>query len=150
MRISFDLDQTLLTFKNEFPTEPQNLFQKVLRFEKLRLGTVGLMQQIQLQDHEVWIYTSSQRPKHYINELFLRHEIKLDGILNRKYHISGVALERRALKKYPPAFDIDIHIDDSIGVMLDGEVFGFKTILVQPDEINWVKKIEKEIGLSSE
>ena len=76
MRVSFDLDQTLLTFTNEFPTEPQNLFQKILRFEKLRLGTVSLMQQIQLQGHEVWIYTSSQRPKHYINELFLRHNIK--------------------------------------------------------------------------
>ncbi|NOZ45430.1 MAG: HAD family hydrolase [Chlorobi bacterium] len=147
MKISFELDQLLLTDSNEFPVEKQNHIQEVLRFEKLRLGAVELMQDIIGSQHEIWIYTASSRPKHYIYELFLRHGVPVSGIINRKKHVTTLNTEEKVLSKYPPAFNIDVHIDYSDNVKIDGEIFNFKTITVKSDEDNWAEVIQNELNL---
>ncbi len=145
MRISFDLDQTLLTATNEFPTEKQNLFQKVLRFEPLRLGTINLMKEILEKGHEIWIYTCSSRPKHYVYELFIRHGIEISGIINRKKHVTNLSVEKRTLAKFPPAFGIEIHIDNSDNVKIYSGIFGFNAIIVKPENENWTQVIREKL-----
>lgn len=145
MRISFELEQTLLTVIDEFPTETQDHIQKVLRFEKLRLGAVELMIEILEKKHEIWIYTNSSRPKNYVYELFLRHGIKISGVINRKKHITTLNIEKRTLAKFPPDFGIDIHIDNAENVRIDGDIFGFRTIIVNPQDKSWTDEIKKEL-----
>ncbi|WP_289659606.1 hypothetical protein [Flavobacterium panacagri] len=38
-------------------------------------------------------------------------------------------------------FNIDIHIDDSLGVKTEGEKFGFQTIIIHEMDENWIQKI---------
>lgn len=40
MTISFDLDDTLIPGRKRFKTERQSLFQKLVGYEKIRLGTI--------------------------------------------------------------------------------------------------------------
>ena len=145
MRISFELDQTLLTTRDEFPSEKQNIFQKVLLFEKLRLGAVDLMKEIIEKGNEIWIYTTSSRPRHYIHELFLRHGIEITDIINRKKHLDSLSIEKRTLAKFPPAFDIEVHIDNSDNVKLDAGIFGYRAIIIKPDDKNWAEEIRREL-----
>lgn len=46
-----------------------------------------------------------------------------------------------APSKYPPAFEIDLHIDDSEGVRKEGDIHGFKVLVVNPDDEHWVEKV---------
>jgi len=39
--------------------------------------------------------------------------------------------------KFPPAFNFDVHIDDLSGVRIEGEKHNFKTIIVDPNDLNW-------------
>jgi hypothetical protein len=43
--------------------------------------------------------------------------------------------------KYPPAFDIDLHVDDSEGVRMEGDEFGFRVVVVRPDDENWTERV---------
>jgi hypothetical protein len=45
--------------------------------------------------------------------------------------------------KNPKLFGIDIHIDDALGVGLEGEKFGFRIIIINPDDKDWIEKILK-------
>lgn len=43
--------------------------------------------------------------------------------------------------KFPPWFDIDVHIDDSVEIEADGRQHGFKVIRVDPDDADWVATV---------
>ena len=69
------------------------------------------------------------------------HGIKLQGIVNQEIHEKNVSL---TISKYPPAFNIDILIDDSKGVLIEGKQNNFKVIQIDPDNLNWVEKIKED------
>ena len=43
--------------------------------------------------------------------------------------------------KYPPAFGIDLHIDDSEGVLEEGREHGFRVVVVTPNDERWTEKV---------
>ncbi|NQD57776.1 hypothetical protein HP546_20795, partial [Pseudomonas sp. CM25] len=43
--------------------------------------------------------------------------------------------------KLPSAFDIDLHVDDSEGVRLEGVDHGFRVVVVCPKDENWAQKV---------
>lgn len=47
--------------------------------------------------------------------------------------------------KYPPAFGIDMLVDDSPGVVLEGQRYGFRVIQISPEDEQWVKKVLAEV-----
>ncbi|MBO9699743.1 MAG: hypothetical protein J7604_05990 [Sporocytophaga sp.] len=50
--------------------------------------------------------------------------------------------ERQTMaSKFPPSFDIDIHVDDSPGLKIEGDRFQFKTIIIHESDKNWVNTI---------
>lgn len=48
--------------------------------------------------------------------------------------------------KYPPAFDIDLLVDDSRGIELEGQRHGFRTVIIDPDDANWVNTVLTEVN----
>ena len=140
MRIAFDLDDTLIATTHDFPIEmPIKKFcSYFFKYESLRKGTAKLFSQCRSQNHEIWIYTTSFRSPIYIKRLFWLYGIPIDGIVNQKIHSQIV---KQNISKYPPAFDIDVLIDNSEGVKIEGERHGFKTIWILPDDKQWVENI---------
>ena len=74
MRISFDLDDTLI-MSAAGESEKQNLFCRIAGFEPLRKGAVRLIKQLKGEKHEVFVYTTSYRKPTYVRTLFAGYGI---------------------------------------------------------------------------
>lgn len=146
MRVSFDIDDTLVlhSFKAA-PTERGRFPGLICRWlgEPLRLGTRALMRRLREQGCSIWIYTSSGRSEFYIRLWLFLYGISVDGVVNDKRHRRELLLQNypRLPSKYPPAFKIDLHVDDSDGVRLEGLEHGFKVVIVNPSDVRWTETV---------
>ena len=50
--------------------------------------------------------------------------------------------------KYPKHYGIDLHVDDSMGVLEEGRQFGFRVIQIDLDDDGWVDKVRTAIHLA--
>lgn len=148
MRISFDLDDTLFVNPDKFAVE------KPLRFplnrlckERLRIGTVDLLGRLSELGIEVWIYTTSFRSERYIRGLFRCYGIRLDGVVNGKRHAAEVQSGKREPmpSKYPSKYKIDLHIDDDISVKQNGDIYGFRVMIIGKSDPDWTDKIIRRV-----
>ncbi|PSL25007.1 hypothetical protein [Chitinophaga ginsengisoli] len=145
MTISFDLDDTLIPGMKRFPTESQRFWHRLVSREKLRTGTLTLMKALREQDCKIYIYTTSLRSPAYIRWLFLSYGIRLDKIINKTVHDKTLSGGAGTVSKLPPAFDIDLHIDDSPGVAQEGVRLNFRTFIVEEQDADWVSNVLKTI-----
>lgn len=143
-RVAFDLDNTLIRCGYDFEIEEptKKILSKFFKYEKLRRGTISLCNSLSEQNIEIWVYTTSLRKPAYIKRMFWLYGIKLDGVVNQTIHTKHVTVNS---SKYPVLFGIELLIDDSEGVRLEAEKFGFNALIVQPEDINWVNKISEAV-----
>lgn len=141
MNISFDLDGTLVPLNNEFETEKFKRFYKFLGVKKIRKGTKNLINILIDQGHNIHIYTTSYRSKHQIRRTFRYYGIRINQLINQNDNVEVLKKNKINASKYPPAFHIDIHIDDSKGLEIEGKRYNFKTIIIDPKENNWTEAI---------
>jgi hypothetical protein len=71
------------------------------------------------------------------------HGIRVVRVINQDVHD---ALLRRTPNDYPPsknpgAFGIDLHVDDSDGVRMEGDQHGFNVVVVAPDDAAWTEVV---------
>jgi len=148
MRVSFDLDDTLFVSEENFKVEPALKFPfRAIYKERLRLGTVALLNDIRQQGIELWVYTTSYRSEHYIRGLFRCYGIKFDVVINGAKHAREVQSGRMEAmpSKYPSKYRIDLHIDDDRSVAENGRTYGFHVFLVSGQDDDWADKIKREI-----
>jgi hypothetical protein len=43
--------------------------------------------------------------------------------------------------KYPPAFGIDLLVDDSVAVANEGARLGYRVLLLREDEADWTERV---------
>lgn len=145
MRISFDIDDTLVCYRVDVPIERGWLPPVVLRrmTEPLRRGTRLLMQKLRHCGHEIWIYTTSGRTPMQVRWWLWLYGIHVSGVVNDERHRNALQHHRfaRLPSKYPPAFGIDLHVDDSEGVRMEGEEHGFRVVVIQPNDERWIEKV---------
>ena len=141
MRVAFDLDNTLIRCGHDFPLEtPQrHILARLLSNEQLRHGSKDLTDSCRQRGWEVWVYTTSYRSAWRIRRLFWLHGIRLDGVVNQQRHNREV---RARCTKHPPSFGIDLLIDDSEGVRIEGERHGFRVLVVRPEDERWMEKVQ--------
>jgi FMN phosphatase YigB (HAD superfamily) len=112
MIISFDLDDTLIPGTKTFDTEDQNLIQKLTGIERIRKGTIELFKELRSRGHNIYIYTTSFRPTIKAKLMFLSG-IPVDRVINQPCHDRELKENKTRCSKFPPAFGIDVHVDDS-------------------------------------
>jgi hypothetical protein len=146
MRIAFDLDGTIVPSSvGQFPASPSRWPWRTFFREPLRDETITLMRELRGQGHEVWIYTSSLRPSIYIRLWFLSCRVRLSGVVNAETQLA-VALPRgQSASKFPPAFGIDLLVDDSMGVESEGRQYGFAVVRVDPGDRRWANKVREMV-----
>jgi hypothetical protein len=144
MRIAFDLDNTLIRNDFDFPLAPARrpFLQKLLQTESLRLGVQELFAFCREHGWEVWIYTTSYRSPFYIRKILWVYTLRVNGIVNQTRHNRQVRVRST---KHPPTFGIHVLIDDSRGVQLEGERFGFSVIQIDPRNDRWVEVIQAQL-----
>jgi hypothetical protein len=144
MRISFDVDDTLVCDAT-VPCESLVPWWKRWWYpEPLRQGTRELMREMLRRRHALWIYTTSSRPLRYLRRWFAGLGIPLEGVVNQERH--QLVVGRHGPSKYPPAFSIDLHIDDSLGVAEEGRRHGFAVHVVSPADLDWTSGVLAAIG----
>ncbi|MBN2979655.1 hypothetical protein [Pseudomonas lactucae] len=150
IRISFDIDDTLACQLHHSATEHSRLPACLHRWlgEPLRHGARSLTRELRRQGCSVWVYTSSGRTPSYIRRWLLLYGIHVDGVVNSVRH--NQALTERGLSnppsKFPPAFDIDLHVDDSEGVQLEGYDHGFRVVVVDPQDKQWAQRVLEAVA----
>jgi hypothetical protein len=141
MRISFDLDDTLICYQPHVPCERRRI-PFLLRHwfdEPLRRGTPELFHELTRRGWEIWIYTTSGRTERYMRWWLRFYGITLGGMVNEHSH--GRLPMAHRVSKYPPAFQIDLHVDDSEGVRMEGEKHGFRVVVVSPEDPAWSARV---------
>lgn len=149
MRISFDLDDTLICYQTDVPQEqiPPWYRRWAATEEPLRLGTRNLIHEIQRKGHEVWIYTTSHRNPYSVWWWLWAYGIVVGRVINQDIHERTLRKEGESLpSKNPRAFGISWHIDDSEGVRQEGQQFGFSVVVVSPHDREWTQKVLQAIG----
>jgi hypothetical protein len=140
MRIAFDLDGTLVPMHvGQFPVESIAWPMRAFATDPLRLQTVRLFRLLKARKHEVWVYTSSLRRPFDIRRTFWAHGMRLDGVINADVH--GEAVSSRVASKYPPAFGIDLLVDDAPGVEVEGRQHGFAVLRIDPGDADWSRRV---------
>jgi hypothetical protein len=153
MRVSFDIDDTLVLRGEQTAVETGLLPDWLLRrmCEPLRAGSKKLFHELKQQGHEVWIYTSSLRSIFHIRYWLALHGLRADGIVNDDVHrarLEEISLEETP-SKYPPAFGIALHVDDSPGVEMEGQKLGFKVVVIAQEDADWVRKVMNAVNALS-
>ena len=143
MRISFDLDDTLICGPS-VPTEQFVSWWRRWRYpERLRHGTRSLMTALARRGCRIWIYTSSGRSPQHLKAWFASFGIPLEGVVNQARHEQTVGL--RGPSKYPPAFGIDLHVDDSSVVAMQGADHRFPVLFIAPEDPGWAARVLSEV-----
>lgn len=147
MRVSFDLDEVLFVDPRRYEIEePPRSFAGIFFRERLRKGTVMLINELQRRGFEVWVYTSSFRSEKYIKTLFGLYGVRFDGIVNAQRHNKEVQGDRkqRLPQKVPSHYRISLHVDDEVTIQRSASAFGFKTIRVYEPDHEWANKVLEE------
>ena len=141
LRISFDLNQTLISRNSEWEAEP-NL--KGFRGGqwRLRKGTVELFKWIREHNHEIWIYTNSYTGWTDIASWFQDCGISVDGVINQIVHDQKRDEQdpKCQLEKNPKWFGIDLHFDD-----LDGLAEQQCIYKIDPVDSFWTDRVKQLI-----
>lgn len=145
MRISFDLDDTLICYQPGAPYEPRPAWywRAVTSGEPLRHGAAALMRSLHARGCELWVYTTSHRPPLSVKLWLRAYGVRVRRVVNQDVHDRYL---RRTVNDYPPsknprAFGIDLHVDDSDGVRMEGDAHGFRVVVVSPDDADWAAKV---------
>ena len=143
MKISFDIDDTLVCLQPDVPQEEERLpwlFRPWFP-ETLRLGTVELMRQLTSEGWDIAVYTTSYRKPRYLKWLFRFYRVRLCLVVNQTLHAQVVG---RYPSKNPSCFGMDIHVDDSERVYEEGREFGFHVIVVSTQDLCWGDHVLEE------
>ncbi len=143
MKISFDLDDTLICYSPNVPREPERvpLWWKWRQWEPLRLGAVSLLGELQKQ-HELWIYTTSYREPRTVKRWLGFYGIRIHRVVNADIHAREV--RSRQWSKLPSHFGIALHVDDEDFRSL-GEQFDFEWLVVSPHDEGWGDKVRATV-----
>lgn len=147
MIISFDIDDTLCPSTAELELEERTIWSKLLNAESLRKGTPKLFKELERKGHDIYIYTTSFRSIFYLRRTFIAYGLSPKKIINEKLNRQQLSKENCTASKNPKLFGIDLHVDDSLGVLQEGKQHGFKTIIVETKDQDWVEKILKGVAI---
>lgn len=145
MRISFDVDDTLVLHDPGLPVETVVPWWWRWRYpEPLRLGARNLLHALQARGCELWIYTTSYREPRYLRGWFRSFGVTLADVVNQDRHdllVTKSQFPGYVPSKFPPAFGIDLHVDDSEGVAMEGQEHGFRVVVVAPTDADWATRV---------
>ena len=147
MRIAFDLDGMLIPAPgSQMAVEPLGLLPRLVSGEKIRADAPALLAGLRRGGHEIWLYTTSYRGPARLRAWFAAFGVRLAGVINQARH--DAVVPRALSSKYPPAFGIDLLVDDAEGVALEGRRHGFAVLQVAEHDAAWCSRVELAVRMA--
>ena len=101
----------------------------------------ALLRELAAAGHEVWVYTTSYRNPAAVRWWLWFHGIRVPRVIAQAEH------ERQfgngGPSKHARAFGIDLHVDDSWGVWVEGRQHRFAVVVVTPDDPDWADRVRR-------
>lgn len=150
MLVTFDIDDTIRLHGSSQSSELPAVTwaARLLYREPIRVGFTQVCKDLMNQGCRVGIYTTSSRTIPYIRRWMRCYAFEPDMIVNAAIHeaaVSGRFGRGRTPSKHPGLFGIDLHIDDSEGVALEAERFGFRALIIDPESAEWCHTILESV-----
>ncbi len=144
MRISFDMDDTLVP--GDAPGRARAEC-TLLSGDRLRNGSLTLLREL-ARDHELWIYTTSLRSPWQVKLGLRLKGVRIAKVITEIEHLQMLREYNfdRPPSKYPTHFGVDVHVDDSLGVLAEGEQFDFDVIRIDPADEQWTDTLRQAIA----
>jgi hypothetical protein len=140
--ITFDIDDTIRLHGSAQPAEKPAMpwLARLFYREPIRNGFVKLCADLSSQGCRIGIYTTSARKVGYIRRWMRCYGLSPDLIVNAAIHEAAISSRfphSRPPTKHPGLFDVDLHIDDSEGVAIEAAKFGFRALIIAPQNLDW-------------
>ena len=146
MKIAFDLDGTLIPAPGSaMAVERLGHLSRAISRQRIRRNAPDLLASLRSRGHQVWLYTTSLRSPLHLRLWFASFGVRLDGVVNHALHQAALANGPIRCSKYPPAFGIDLLVDDTEGVELEGQRLGFPVLRITEDDESWCWRISSAI-----
>jgi hypothetical protein len=149
MRVSFDLDDTLICYQQGVPRERSRIpfFLKPWLNEPMRQGTRELIAALKQKGCDVWICTSSSRSPFLVHAWLAFYGISVGHVVTQETYTAYLRRfpDSKPPSKNPRAFGIKLHIDDSEGVKREGELYGFDVLVIAPEDTRWAEIVMEEV-----
>jgi hypothetical protein len=144
MRISFDLDDTLICYHPGAVHEPphRRWWLRPWVYEPLRLGAAPLLAEIASR-HELWVYTTSYRNPFAVALWLQCYGARVRYVVNQHRHERAIG--RRGPSKHPAQFGIHLHVDDSWGVWEENR-WDRNVCVVSPHDPDWSAKVREAVA----
>lgn len=151
-RVIFDFDEILCTTAEhpraeETPRLLFSIFEKVFQ-ERLRWGAPALIQELQRQGFDVWVFTNQYHSLDYMESFFKAYKLKMDGIINGAGRKKSKKLEQEyremVEKKYKLIYNV---IHDGI-VRIEPANKTFESYDLEASDSEWANKVMKIISES--
>jgi hypothetical protein len=150
MRVSFDLDDTLICYQQGVPREPSRIpfFLKPWLNEPLRQGTRALITELKAQGCDVWVCTSSSRSPFLVRVWLALYGVWINNVVTQETYVAYLKRfpDSKPPSKNPRVFGIELHIDDSEGVKREGELYGFDVLVIAHDDEQWAERVLQTVA----
>jgi hypothetical protein len=146
MKVAFDLDGTLIPTPGfAMPVERLGFLARAVSDETIRAGAPQLLKELHRRGHDVWLYTTSMRNPARLWLWFASFGVRLGGVVNHARHSATLAHSGIACSKYPPAFGIDLLVDNEEGTIIEGKRFGFAVLHIAEGDDAWCSRVRAAV-----
>jgi len=108
-------------------------------------GAEQLVRKLEGMGVEICVYTTSARSVWYIRSLLRFYGIRIVNQAAHERAVGKLTSHGRAPSKIPRLFGIDLHVDDSRGVAIEGGRFNFEVLVVDPGDKQWAERVVEAV-----
>lgn len=152
-RVIFDFDEVLCVSEKykraeTDPRLPFGLFEKIYE-ERLRWGMPELIQELQNQNYDVWVYTKNYHSAEYIQGFLKTYKLEVEGIVNgvgqRKSKQAQQRFREMISRKYKLVYNVD---NEGVVKICPGDKT-FESYDLETSETDWANEVMRVIKNTS-
>jgi hypothetical protein len=146
-RIALAPGDPLIGYRDDVPAAPAGVLAPLRRARAASPGHTELAGDLRWRGRAVWVYTTSHRRPGAVRRWLRAHGARTRGVINQDAHARKLRHLPPSARpsKHPGAFGIDLHVDDSEGVRMEGARHGFRVVVVAPHDRGWADKVLRAV-----
>ena len=151
-RVTLDLDEVVFGKEGEDDLEKRLPFPLYLEYkERLRTGIPALLNYLSKKGYDIWVYSADFYSMDYLNQLFKRYHVRVDGVVTgmaKKSKEAGSRIDKLIAEKYKTT----VHVDRSMVLKTSTGSKDFDEKEIDKEASNWslgvmtiIDEIEKNV-----
>lgn len=148
-RVTIDLDELIFVNDTDITAEKELPFPANRRFkERIRLGFPALCRFLHSKGYDIWVFTSDFYSVDYIEALFTRYHVKVDGILTATGKLKNVpdAKMKRIKEMVNRKYTRTLNLYNDMILVIDSNSSDYEQLEIKGTAQEWIKEVENRIS----